>query len=41
MKKRTISILLTLCLALGLAPMVVFAAGETGVAIDGNNFPET
>ena len=29
MKKRTISILLTLCLALGLAPMVVFAAGST------------
>ena len=29
MKKRTISILLTLCLVLGLAPMVVFAAGST------------
>ena len=40
MKKRLLSILLTLCMVLCLVPTGVFAEGETGVALDGINFPD-
>ncbi len=40
MKKQILSILLTLCMVLCLVPISVFAEGETGVALDGINFPD-
>ena len=40
MKKRIFSILLTLCMVLCIVPTGVFAEGETGVALDGINFPD-
>ena len=40
MKKRILSIMLTLCMVFCLVPISVFAEGETGVALDGINFPD-
>jgi len=41
MKKRLLSVLLPLCMMLCLVPFTVFAEGETGVAINQTNFPDT
>ena len=41
MKKRFLSILLALCMVLCLVPTTAFAEGETGVAINTTNFPDT
>ena len=40
MKKRLFSILLALCMVFCLVPVTVQAEGETGVAINGTNFPD-
>ena len=40
MKKRLLSILLTLCMVLTLLPVAAFAEGETDVSINETNFPD-